>query len=239
MGAAGDTLGNMRQFAGDIQGIGVKMKLIALNAIVKASHMQEDGSALAALADAFHQLSVGSCGCIDSVSESLGRVTSASVALSGRFQEDGEDGTDDRILSISGALRSQIETLRSVNDSVGTYLREVCEEGEALAEDIRGTALGVDMHRRISGTMHAATLQLEALAALTQSLYPEGDSEEDAEFIRALEASYTMEKEREVHQSLLAVAASDAAHAMSGAAGEGGKEAEASEDDLGDNVELF
>ncbi|MCE5335852.1 MAG: hypothetical protein LLG06_14820 [Desulfobacteraceae bacterium] len=240
MGSAGSTLGNMRQFAGDIQGIGMKLKLIALNAMVKASHMNEEGSALAALADAFHQLSVGSCGCIDQVTDSLGKVTKASVELSGQF---GTDEGDGGMASISGALRAQIEVLRGVNDSVGAYLRDVCEEGAALAGDIRSTAEGVDMHHRISGVMHSATVELEGISTLAQSLFPEGVAAEDAEFIRALEASYTMEKERAVHQTILTTSAAGEVPGLE--AGQGGTDAagqgdqESSEEDLGDNVELF
>ena len=57
-GSVGSMLGQMSAHTGNIEAIGEKIKLIALNAIVKVCHIGEEGATLGVLAEAVHQLSV-------------------------------------------------------------------------------------------------------------------------------------------------------------------------------------
>jgi len=78
MNSVGDTLQDMSAYSGDIEGIGAQIRLIALNAIVKASHMGLEGASLAVLAEAVHNLSVETCERTGTVGETLRLVLSAS-----------------------------------------------------------------------------------------------------------------------------------------------------------------
>ncbi len=244
MASSSATLGDMCQFAGTIQGIGLKMKLLALNAIVKASHMEEEGAALGVLAEAIHRLSTESSGYIESVSGSLDRITTASAALSGGDRQNANDPGSE-IGSITSALETQTNTLRSVNEDVISLLAKVNEEGLALSREIAMSAREIDFHRRIAGIMDAAVQQLDGIAAKTRSLLPESTEIEDAGYLKAIEATYTMEKEREIHKSILVT--SGPPHEQNCPKPEnncaekpgGTEELQADGDDLGDNIELF
>lgn len=241
MSSAGTTLGDMEQFAGAIRGIGTKTKLIALNAIVKASHMNEEGSALAVLADSIHHLSIESCGCIESVSASLEAITTGSAAIVDANRQEIKDEAGGESTGL--VLRSQTDALRTVSESVSSLQEKLQAAVDALSNEMRQSAAAMGVHRRVAGVMNAAAGELEEIAEIAQRLIPGDRLSDDARQLKELEASYTMEKEREIHHAIITGAATATA-AMQEKPAESGETQVHEEDrpddaDLGDNVELF
>ena len=62
---AAHTIGAMSAFIDEIEKIGIEIRMIALNACIRAAHVGEHGAALGVLADTIHDLSAettASCG---------------------------------------------------------------------------------------------------------------------------------------------------------------------------------
>jgi len=248
LGSVGQTLGDMSSYIGDVEGIGIRIKLIALNAIVKASHMGTEGATLALLAEAIHHLSVDTCRQTEAVSQALVSITSTSASLCEGLGNDGK-GEGDELAQIDRTLRNLLNTLTVMSQETVSLLTRMDEEGHALSNRIFKTVGTVTVHTRVDETIHKVLSQLDGTVQLLGVQDGIESQLEKDERIRALEASYTMEGEREVHQSMLhrgaapshlSPAPSSLQPAKEAKDGQPeGKSDEDSEEDLGDNVELF
>lgn len=250
MEAVGGTLEDMSAYSGDIEGIGAQIRLIALNAIVKASHMDLEGASLAILAEAVHKLSVETCERTGTVGETLRLVLSASESLGAGTVENG-DGSGAEVARLSETLKALLNSLHGVNQDVGAQLTRVNEEGRQLSEGIQQTISGVSVHRRVGEALSKVILELEGIIGRFSLHRPAEVEAQATERIRALEAAYTMQGERHVHRTVIAGKSSTGGKTTPSlpdrpipekaeAAGEpDGKANDEPESDLGDNVELF
>ena len=73
--------GRCLTFIGDIEKIGIEIRMIGLNACIRAAHVGEKGTALGVLADSIHQLSGDTSGLTDAISENLKKVIQAAREL--------------------------------------------------------------------------------------------------------------------------------------------------------------
>jgi methyl-accepting chemotaxis protein len=249
MSSVGGMLGEMSAHTGNIEAIGEKIKLIALNAIIKVCHIGEEGASLGVLAEAIHQLSVETRRRTENASEALRSITSASESVCAAVKADGTDKGGELEL-VGEALRTQLQTLQNVNQGIVSLLTRMNLDGRNLSEDIRKTIDEVGVHRRVDLVISHVVSCLEEIAASTRSKGPADDLPDSAERVEALKAAYTMLGEREVHHSLFELKPNPAGKPHGGAVNpmkaagmenektdrESGKE---NEDDLGDNVELF
>jgi len=255
MGSVGTSLGNMLAFAADIEGIGQRIKLIALNSIVKAAHIGEEGRTLGVLAESIHQLSVETCLTTGTVSGSLRSMTSEAESLCAvNTADDGKKGGEvDRVQEV---LTTLLTDLQNVSQRTVALLARMKNEGCDLSEDILRTAESIEVHHRVDSVLSGVVSQLEEIVTSCRPSFSVDGQSDTAEQYQALAASYTMQEERAVHHSLLSgEAASEkpssdslslaAAASITGigagvGAGDHDKESEEqSGEDLGDNVELF
>ncbi len=248
------TLLDMSGFVNEIERIGMQIKMIALNAIVKAAHIGEEGAALSVLAEAVHHLSGSTCEKTAKVAETFKEIVRAAEGLSNVIAGDGE-GKDEKTLSMGDELRRLVGALGGINENVAALLARLQDSGRALSEDIEDTIKGVTVHVGVARIVGRVTAGLEDIAACSRLMTPNRSHIDRSETVKALEASYTMNSEREVHQSIIGGAVSgepdvelfsevELFSAEDGPAADPGpqaaKEGESSEDDdLGDNVELF
>ena len=248
MSSVGQTLGDMSAYTGDIERIGAKIKVIALNAILKASHIGEEGASLGLLAETIHRLSAETYQQTETISEALRSISSTSASLCTGIGADGE-GNRAEVTRVDATLMSLLHTLKNVNQDIVTLLTRMNEEGRALSDQILRTIEGVSVHDRVNEVISRVVSQLGeavALSGLQSVTESQADKEER---IRALATSYTMQGEREVHQSMLVAGeASEQPHVdpeslsavrETRADQPDGKSDEETEADLGDNVELF
>lgn len=245
MGSVAGMFGEISAQAGSIESIGEKIKLISLNAIVKACHIGSEGASLAVLAESIHHLSVETRRLTQKAGEALSSTISASDSL--RAAVDDTDGKG-RPANISEALRTQIETLENLNQDIYSSLTRMNLDGCALSEDIRKSVGEVSVHRRIRGGIGDIVARLEGIVAFSRSNAPTESPEYTQERMRALKAGYTMESERNVHDTILNVNTEEnqcqdpfdfAVIPEVYDTGQASGQREASEDELGDNVELF
>ncbi len=248
MGSVSGMLGEISAHTGNIEAIGEKIKVIALNATVKACQMGDEGSTLGVLAEAIHQLSVETRKRTENASEALHSIDSASESLYAA----NADGTDkgDELAFVGEALRTQLQTLRNVNQSIVSLLTRMNLDGCSLSEDIRKIIDEVGVHRRVDQVISKVVSGLEEIVASSRSKGPRDDRADRAARMKALKAIYTMQGEREVHHSVLERKTNpaekpheDTVNPLMAGGMENGKtdsgSDKAGEEDLGDNVELF
>ncbi|MDR3556126.1 MAG: hypothetical protein P4L55_15330 [Syntrophobacteraceae bacterium] len=240
--------GEISAQAGSIESIGAKIKLISLNAIVKACHIGDEGASLAVLAESTHHLSVETCKLTEKASEALSATISASESLRAAVFADltGEEG---KPAFICEALRTQFATLENVNQDLFSTLARVNTDGRTLSQDVRKAVEAVGVHHRIHEGLADIVAKLEEIAAYLRSKVHAGDEAGTEKRMEALKAVYTMEAERNVHEAMLHTSSEQQRFRADTAGfqpvedmddGEPeGETQEANEEDLGDNVELF
>jgi methyl-accepting chemotaxis protein len=249
MNSVGGMLGEMSAHTGNIEAIGEKIKLIALNATVKACRIGDEGATLGVLAEAIHQLSVETRRRTENASEALRSITSASESLCAAVNANGTVKGGE-LAFVGEALRTQLQTLQDVNQGIVSLLTRMNSDGCSLSEDIRKTIDGVGVHRHVEQVIGNVAAGLEEIAAFSRSKGPGGDQTDRAKRIKALEATYTMQGERDVLHSLLELNTSPAEKPHGEAVNPlmaAGMENEKTDsdsykvdgEDPGDNVELF
>ena len=248
IGSVSDTLSDMSAHTGEIKAIGEKTKLIALNAIVKASHIGDEGVTLSVLAEAIHRLSIETRRQTDTVTDALRSMTLESEALTGGVGAGGEGGAADAS-SLEQELKALLGSLGSLERDIEALLGRVNEEGATLAEDILSALEKVQVHHRVDGAISGVVARLQGIVSSIGPLNSTGSPSGVTANIQALEASYTMKEERDVHRSLAEALDASGNGNVPGLAAppektgtDGTPETsseEGSSEDLGDNIELF
>lgn len=247
------TVGDMSLFIKDIELIGIEMRMIALNACIHAARIGNDGVVLGVLAEAIHQLSVDTARQIEAISGSLKVITAAAGSLSTdtdpqRFQQGQirKEGMTDHV-------RALLAPLHRMDEEISVLLNRIDDAGSELSEEIEQTVQGITVQQRMGDGIGAVVSGLDRLIREMRDILPEAEQETQRKSLAASAERYTMEQERLVHQ---AVAASVPLLAGTSSAKDektGGSPEEAprghdagsspqggtSEEDLGDNVELF
>ena len=243
MGSLGETLEEMSSFAGEIEVVGERIKLIALNAVVKASHFGEEGATLGVLAKSIHQLSMETRERTGTVGSTLRSMTSEAKTLRENTANDEAGGNGMR--ELQQFMATLLADLQMTNGNTTDLLTQMNEKGHALSEDILRVLDSITVHRRIERVINDVVSELEEVVATAQSIISPKERIEPAEHMTSLEAFYTMQHEREVHRSIVAEEAGAIGNAAAPSEqavtrSEGGDQPESeSEDFLGDNVELF
>ena len=123
----------MSAHTGNIEAIGEKIKLIALNAIIKVCQIGDEGATLGVLAEAIHQLSVETRQRTENASEALRSITSASESLCAAVSADGKDKGGE-LAFVGEALSTQLRTLQNVNQGIVSLLTQMNLDGCSLSE---------------------------------------------------------------------------------------------------------
>ena len=191
----------MSAHTGNIEAIGEKIKLIALNAIVKVCHIGEEGATLGVLAEAVHQLSVETRQRTEKASEALRSITSASESLCAAVNADGKDSGCEMAF-VDEALKNPVADPSDINQGIVSLLAQMNLDGCSLSGDIRKTIDEVHVHRRVDEVIGDVLSGLEEIMTSSRSKAPAEEQAARAERMEALVASYTMQGEREVHNYL-------------------------------------
>ncbi len=231
---ASETAEKLTTLIHQVEEIGFDTHLIALNAIVKAAHLDSSGSSLEVLAQEVKRLSDSSNTFVVKVRELLEGLRSPVQEL-----REGEMGNGDGEALEEAALQQGMER---ITDAYARF-----REGSSVAFQRAGT-LKERLSRIITGLDFLPDLSAELsglhdrLAASAGQLTPwiGGDVQRSVSETRRLAQRYTMQQERGVHHTLFQLEGYGDAPDEDPAAPEAGEKSPAPEsDDLGDNVELF
>ncbi len=229
-----DMVSEMAGFLSEIEDIGKEIELIAVNAIVKASHIGNEGAALRVSAQSIETLSVQSRKDIATVAKVLRQISEAAADLKTSM----EAGANDREKALNGMVQEinhLLKSMQDVNTQVANSLRSTDENAELLRQQIKTSIAKFKTHKlfekvlaQVAGGLHH--IAREAYAGVGQNAAGR------TQRLRDLEASYTMHSERHVHKSLLQLQKQEQEAVAPMASEVPGSSAA---DELGDNIELF
>jgi hypothetical protein len=187
---------SMTAFMDDIRGIGQRMALISLNALIQAEHLGQIGAPLTVISEAVHQAARDTRVQTEAAAESLRSIGSVAAALTSAA--DRESRSVEAEEAISTRLDELIEMLKSADARCQDLSTRVGDTGEALSARILTLVESIDIHRQFSDAVNQALAHMEAVATASAL---KGPADDDGH-LQALEARYTMDQEREIHQTL-------------------------------------
>ncbi len=230
-----ETVGEISTFVIDIETIGEEIKLIALNSQIKAARTGKEGAALGVLAEAIQRLSVEACLQTAAVSGTLRDITRVTEVFTGNNAVQASSGElDPEAMSIR--LKALIDSIRNMNDEVMTSLAQSDAAVQELTDDIESVTSGITVHELVDAEVGEISAELEKVMARTCEIVPEAATID----LTSLAGRYTMQSEREIHNSFTREGAV-ALNSTSVQVWDSVSPAETGEvePDLGDNIELF
>ena len=205
---------DMTVFIRDIDKIGIQMRLISLNASIHAAHLGPEGAALGILAESISRLSNETSGKIEDISGTLRAVMeeAGSFALHRTAQPEGIVPVDQTRrtgqarqmpqIGMSAQIEGMIAPLQQMDRNVSDLLARIGHDANALTEDIETTIQGITVHERISGEIRKVILDLESMVEKMRALSPAVAGDADRKEMADMTGRYTMEREREIHESI-------------------------------------
>jgi len=219
MSAAADTVTHMSAFIGDIEDIGDEMKLIAMNARVKAAHTGREGEALGVLAESIQKLSDEARSQSLLVSEPLAAIAGESERLRSITEE---SGRQERADEITGNLESIVREMSGMEKRLFELFDRINSFGMSTASEANRVAGRITVHDTVSAAADRIIAVLEGISSDARRHTSDFNAPGRDARLRELTRRYTMQSERRVHST-----ASGAARDQAGTGG------------MGDNVELF
>jgi methyl-accepting chemotaxis protein len=195
------TVEQMSSFVNEIEKIGLKMKMVALNAAVHAARIGEEGLGLGVLADALHPLSVETSLQIGAIAGDLNTIISISKELSDNLSGDAAAPQEDTE-RMSDHLKAMMAPLHCIDENNLSLLAGINGIVKGLSEDVEKTTTAISIHTKIDQEVNRLDAELMAIVAEMRSALPAGESGSAGQHLRGLSARYTMDKEREIHQSV-------------------------------------
>lgn len=213
-------------FSEHIDKISAEIKLIALNASVKAARAGIEGRGLGVLADAIQELSVDAEGIIHNIMGILEQVkdktTAHTTQLNDTSDRDSEKLITDQISTHVGYFRTLDQTVLTGLVSINTAVQELDLQIQTALESL-------SLQSVVSTSLSDASSDLSSIAGFLEN---EFELEHvTAADLKRLRDNYSMEREREIHDSILFDSEyRDTESNQGSTAGSG---------EYGDNVELF
>jgi methyl-accepting chemotaxis protein len=243
MGSVAPAIGDMASCLRDIEGIEIAIERIALNACIKAAHLGKEGATLGVLAEGIQRLVGDTRQQTVNVSQKLESIIATAQELNvsdGNNKDESEMEMSSLIIDIGSILQS----LRTSEEQSRLDLTEVQEKGSILSDDLQKVCEGIKVHEQAAKTIDHILAELQDLGKRLElqseliGLDKIGHLE-----VEKLSDNYTMKDERLVHLSIatpLSTLESESVlleiQANHSSINEDKSE---SEEDLGDNVELF
>ncbi len=229
----------LSEFVGHIDHIGHEIRLIALNALVKAAHTGEEGLALAVLAESIQKLSVEALEQAGRISDSLKEINQLAHNLADELHLDDSERQQEIQRQIA-TLEELMGTLRQTDYTAETSSNRIEEEAVELAADIKEMVPRIRVHEASASVIGDIVRELEDIQA-TLPVVSKTFPAPGADQLLDLENRYTMESERLIHQSR-----EETADPVNGAESLPPDSlslvaipVEETDEDFGDNVELF
>jgi len=222
---ASDTADQLTELMGQVDAIGFETHLIALNAIIKAAHLDAGGRPLEILAQEVKILSDQTGAFVTDVKEILNAVVES------RLDETPMPDESHHGVTAVEAADSQTYGIEEIADAYNRF-GSGSEAAAGAAESLRKALAEAPARLTfLEDLSQALAADLEIIEAASRDLEPWADPAGTAgsEETRRLAERYTMQQERGIHHEMLKTGENTPAEDAAGT----------SEPDLGDNVELF
>lgn len=110
-------------------------------------------------------------------------------------------------IDMSAQIKGMIAPLHQLDRNVSDLLARIGHDGNALTQDIATTIQGITVHENISEEIRKVTFELESMVEKMRALCPALVSDSDRKEMANMTGRYTMEREREIHESIAGSAA--------------------------------
>jgi methyl-accepting chemotaxis protein len=229
------TIARMHGSMEDIQAIEIKMHLMALNASICAARIGAPGDALGVIASSMQQRAAESRACSDSLVKTLDSMGDGVARLVGNDKAAFKDESGSESSCVE-EMRQAVAELHSSSERSFSQITQTVVRGERLGDDLSATRQSFTVGSLFANAVGGAQQRLKEIAEQAPASRVLNDSATSQSGLTEFAAHYTMQAERDVHDSL--TLASIPVEPLAVIA-EGTQFAPASADELGDNVEFF
>ena len=219
-GLAG-TIEGMRKSVAEIRGTEIQIQRISINATIRASHIGVRGTALNKIAEVMQRLALESninteeaAAALDAMRDAYGRVSSSAGSQAGASP-------------VAEEMQRALAGLHSSGEQSMSRVENMVQLGARLAQDIGTLHGGVSAGRMFAEVVGRVRGELEKIAGQAAEASPR-DAGAARQQLEQLATTYTMQGQRDVHESVVGTIAPAAIEAATN----GGS-------DLGENVDLF
>lgn len=242
---------SMEQISGyvrEIDHIGMEIRFIALNALIKAVHIGEQGLALGVLAESISHLSNDALAQTSRITANLRSIQE----LAGSLRQSARQQTSqnqEQAKELESELSAIVGRMRMMDGEICRRMDQVQAGTRELATEITATREKIHIDQVFSATLDDIARELETATRIFNRRRPASADTSKHTIFKELGSRYTMQKERILHERHLAGRAESPFPAIpekaretsppvpalpDGSAGAGDPAGE-----LGDNVELF
>ena len=186
-------MGEITGFAGEIDFLGSEIRLIALNAIIKAAQAGKEGSAFSVIAENIKQQSDDICRQAATINSSIQTITRYVIDLHHEMHGEGDRASSLR----KEELATTVTRLRGLIDEAGKLLLSTDKAADSMADTIAGTVAALSSRELI------ATVQSDLLPRVKRLVAGLALNDSRSDGLLGAELRYTMGSERAVHQKFL------------------------------------
>ena len=186
-------MGEITGFAEEIDFLGSEIRLIALNAIIKAAQAGKEGAAFSVIAENIKQQSDDICRQAATINAAIQAITRHVIDL---HQEMHEEGGRTAVLRTEG-LATTVARLKGLIEEAGELLLTTDMAADSMAGTIAGTTAALSSRELI------AIVQSELLPRVERLAVRLGRHDGWSDGVQGAELRYTMGSERAVHQKFL------------------------------------
>jgi hypothetical protein len=226
-----ETINRMRGSVAEVRGIEIRIQRIATNATIRATHIGTDGDALNVIAEVMHRLALDSNANTEVVAGTLDAMARAAVRVAGRSGDEALDARAGANEMVDEIRRSVVE-LHASNECSFSRVHQISTLGSRLAGDFGTVSSGFSAGALFAQVVTHAREELDRIGAQAGSASHEGAEAVSISHLESLSERYTMQMERDLHDSVTRGSATAAAPTEEPVA-------VLQDGDLGDNVELF
>jgi hypothetical protein len=226
-----ETISRMRGSVGEIRGVEIGIQRIAINATIRATHIGDAGDALNVIAEVMQRLALDSNANTEDVGATLNAMSEAVTRVAG-------GSPHETSIARAGAneameeMRGRVLELHASSESTFCRVEQIAALSARLAEDISALRSSLTAGKIFADVVQGARKELERLGAQCGDEPGRASAGASTGQLDNLAKSYTMQTQREVHESV-----------VRGAAGAEPETATATAtldaDDLGDNIDFF
>ncbi len=221
----------MARFVEDINNMGQVLRLIALNARIKAAHIGSGGTVLDTISAGICELSENAQADTHRLSGMLTEMVHTSRAFDEELRRM-RGSQEEEILEINNRLKELVGSLHKVNEGVLDLSLEVKTLGESLRGDLANAATGITVHSRVRDEIARSIDFMEDVVREARQICPQHCVVAASEYLEEFDRQYTMQSERDVHAGIVEKTGSAGPDTLPISQVQGGK-------GRGDNVELF